>query len=876
LGGAAGSASPPSAGSAVTGTRLKAGVALLLTAGLLAAGAGLLGHQEAPPQQPGAQPAPAAAGPARPDAAEGNPVPVDRHGDPLPDGALLRFGTVRFRHSGGAHAIALSPDGKTLVTEGEDAVRLWDAVTAKPGPVLRLRGSHQGAAQNLLAFSPDGQRLFFTQRGGVAARDLATGQTDVVWPVRPATVIHSVHPSPDGRLLAVGTSEGALVVELASGRLLWRSRKRPTFLSSRDDRLLLNGPYSLALFAPDGKLVAINASDAPKVLLLQDPASGEERRRIDLGALVVRLAFSPDGHQVAVTERDNAVRVYDVGTGERLHSWTVKLTDPSENYTSAVAFSPDGATLAAGATDNLIHRWDLRTGRELAPLRGHTWYVLGLIFSADGRWLYSVGWDGAIRRWDTGTGQEKAIVPGAATGTVARSPVGSLLAWEGEGGVLHFADAVTGKTVRTLPGNPAGFAHLAFSPDGSILAAGGNDLSLQLWEVATGKLLRQWSWPKGKDPHTGVEDIAFSPDGKTLATASFRGHEVLLWDVSTGARLARAPQEMVYGVVFTPDGQTLVSAGWDRGLRWWDVPGLRPRDAVVLPNEFGVAAPFSDPRLHAVACSPDGRLLATINLGGGVSVWDARDRKRLHSFQAVGGQCNLTFSPDGQWLSTGGYDGDVAVWEARSGQRVLKLAGHPARVFSVAFGPDGRTLVTGSNDCTALVWDLRPRAEAGDDPDMAALWDALGGSDAPAAYRAVWSLADRPDRSVPFLKGKLKAAQPPDPKRLRELFDRLDNDRFAEREAASKELAAVADAVEPELRRELTQAPSVEKRRRLQTLLDGLGPGTSEDARRARAVIVLQWAKTPEARTLLEELVGGAPGARLTREAKAALERLER
>jgi WD40 repeat protein len=708
----------------------------------------------------------------------------------------------------------------------------------------------------------------------VAARDLSTGQTEVVFPLGPQTKVHAVHPSPDGRLLAVGTSAGVQVLELASGRVRWRTQQGRDATRPQDDRLLFHGPYSLALFAPDGQLVAVNASDAPKVLRLMVAASGEERRRIDLGARLVRLAFSPDGRQVAVTERDNAVRVYDTATGQRLHSWTVPLTNPYENYTSAVAFAPDGLTLAAGATDHLIHRWDLRTGRELAPLRGHTGYVTALVFTADGRWLYSAGWDGAIRRWDTSTWQEKPLVPDAATGTVARSPVGSVLAWEGDGGVLHLGDAVTGQTVRTLAGNPAGFSQLAFSPDGSILAAGGSDLSLQLWEVASGKLLRQWSWPKGKDPHTDVDDIAFTPDGKTLATASFRSHEVLLWDVRTGARLARAPHEMVRGVVFTPDGRTLVSAGWDRALRWWDVAELRPLDAVLLPGQTGKGRVSADERLEALARSPDGRLLATLNLDGRVSVWDARGRTVLHSFQATSGQCNLAFSPDGQWLSAGGYHGDVAVWEARTGQRVLKLAGHPARVVSVAFGPDGRTLLTGADDSTGLVWDLRPGSEAGDDPGPAALWDALGGSDAPAAYRAVWLLADRPDRSVPFLKGKLTPVQPMDPKRLRQLLDRLDSDQFAEREAASRELAVGAETVEPELRSELTRSPSAEKRRRLQALLDGLAPGVSaEDVRRARAVVVLQWAKTPDARRLLEELARGAPGAWLSREATAALER---
>jgi RNA polymerase sigma factor (sigma-70 family) len=866
----------PQAAFVLTGMGGKVGV-LLLTLGVCAAGAGLLAYQQAPQLRAGVDPIPPATAPPLPGTDAGTEVRVDAHGDPLPEGALLRLGTVRFRHPGGINAVALAPKGKTLASECKGTVRLWDATTGKPGLVVPSRWGSYEAAQNMLAFSPDGRRVFFSEAGGLGALDLETGQSGVVWGVGPNTEVKAVHPSPDGSHLAVGTNEAVQILELSSGKIRWRIQNAPSApaFQERNDRLLSHGPYSLALFAPDGKLVAVNTSDTPKTLRLLDPENGAERRRIDLGARLVRLAFSSDSGKVAVTERDNAVRVYDIATGRRLHSWTVNLTNPNENYTSAVAFSPDGSTVAAGATDNLIHRWDLRTDRELEPLRGHTWYVSGLVFSTDGCWLYSTGWDGAIRRWDTATWREQRVVPAAATGMAARSPVGSVLAWEGDAGVLHLADAATGKEVRTLPGNAAGFSRLAFSPDASVLAAGGIDMSLQLWEVASGKLLRQWSWPKGKDPAAAVDDIAFTPDGKALATASFRNHEILLWDVGTGARLAWAHHEMVRSATFSPDGRTLVSAGWDRAVRWWGLPELKPVDAVLLPAPAGRGGVSADDRLEGIARSPDGQLLATINLDGDVRVWDAGGRKIVSSFRAVRGQCNLAFSPDGQWLSTGGYDGEVAVWEVRSGQRVLKLAGHSARVFGAAFGPDSRTLLTGADDCTALVWDLRPGTETGEGTGVAALWESLGGTDAAAAYRAIWRLAGRPEESVPFLKGKLAPVKPPDGKRLRELLDALESDQFTEREAAFGELEAASQSVESDLRRELTRAPSAEKRQRLEKLLAGLGPvGTAKDARQAQAVVVLQWAGTPEAVRILEALARGAPEARLTRAAKAALERL--
>jgi RNA polymerase sigma factor (sigma-70 family) len=856
-------------------SKIKTAAGALLFLSVVAAGTVGLAHQKS--TRPAIQAKEPEKATEKPQPAEEKRPQLDQQGDPLPEGALLRLGTIRFRHPGGVNGIAISPDGKSLVTEGFNALRLWDPATGKPGPVLRSAPLNYGAAQNLVTFSPDGRKVFFPRGEGVAAQDLNTGKTEVVFVPGEKRKFHAVHPSPDGRLLAVGTSDGVQVMELASGRVLWKTENGPSVPPPKDDRLTAFViPYSLGTFAPDGKLVALHASDAPKTLRLLDPANGEEKRRIELGDRLFQMAFSSDSRQIATTERENAVRVYDVATGRRVHSWSIKLTNPFENYTLAVAFSPDGKTLAAGATDNLVHLWDLGTGRELAPLRADTWYVTGLVFDPKGQWLYSAGWGGAIRRWDVATWQERPVARSAATGTMARSPVGSLVVWEGEKGVLHLGDAATGKILRTLPGNPAGFSHLTFSPDGSILAAGGDDLSVQLWEVATGKKLRQWSWPKGKDPHACVDDMAFTPDGKMLATAGLRSNEVLLWDVQTGARLGRAPHPMAKGVIFAPDGRMLVSAGWDQSVRWWSMPDLKPVDAVSLPDQNGVARSRPDPRLQAIARSPDGRLLATIGLDGAFRIWDAMSRKLLRSFPAVKGQCNVAFSPDGQWLTAGGYHGEVGLWDVWTGEQILKLAGHPARIQCVAFGPDGRTLLTGSDDRTVLVWDLRPKIEAPNEPSVASLWDVLAGTDATAAYRAIWQLADRPDKSVTFLKEKLAPAKPINPKRLRELFDGLDSDQFADRETASKELAALGEAAEGDLRRELTKNPSAEKSRRLQTLLEGLASGpSSEDTQRMRAIIVLKWANTPEARTLLSELAQGAPAARLTTEAKAALGQLE-
>src|SRR5262249_61079967 len=108
---------------------------------------------------------------------------------------------------------------------------------------------------------------------------------------------------------------------------------------------------------PDGTTLA-GPGNRSKIRRYCAPSTGKDRKQIELTAYLVRLASSPDSKRVAVTERDNAVRVYEVESGKRMHSWVVKLNNPYENYTSAVAFSPDGKLIAAGATDHLIRLWD--------------------------------------------------------------------------------------------------------------------------------------------------------------------------------------------------------------------------------------------------------------------------------------------------------------------------------------------------------------------------------------------------------------------------------------------------------------------------------------------------------------------------------------
>jgi WD40 repeat protein len=256
----------------------------------------------------------------------------------------------------------------------------------------------------------------------------------------------SIDVAPDGRKLALGSATGVVVCDRA-GKVLYgvaNAAAGPQALDNKD-RLTFGGDYGLARFSPDGKRLASVTSDRPEQVRIHDADTGRELRKVALASRLVRLTFSPDGKRLATTERDSAVRLYDVETGGRIWSRVIPLNNPFENYTSAIAYSPDGRIIAACATDHRIHLIDAASGGESAQLTGHRWYPWTLAFTADGKTLYSSGWDPAIRRWDVAARKQLDVPDGVlASSVVAASPDGRTLAYEDDSGGIRLVDAGTG------------------------------------------------------------------------------------------------------------------------------------------------------------------------------------------------------------------------------------------------------------------------------------------------------------------------------------------------------------------------------------------------------------------------------------------------
>jgi WD40 repeat protein len=819
------------------------------------------------------------------------PARVDLLGDPLPQHALLRLGTRRFRNADGVTELAVNGAEDLVITIDRESVIAWDAQTGQqrwrvPHRVETSTISTGAAAYGVraLAFAPDG-RTFYTsgQAGTLLVWDSTSGQhapleidgaADAA-----AEPFRSIDVGRDGRL-ALGNSKALLICNTDGDvvHAIPNPIEAPMAFDGKD-RLTFGGDFSYGRFSSDGTSVAIVNSAAPRTIRIVDAESGEDRQRIDLSARLVRMDFAPDGGRIVTTERDIAIRMYDAGSGQRVWERVLQPENEAESYTSAVEISPDGELVAAGAplgSDYRIRLLDAGTGDETGNLTGHEWKPWTLAFTADSRSLYSSGWNGEILHWDLSQRQQIPLPIGTrATGVCAAAPRGGRLAYAGQDSVIRIVSATEGAEERKLTLGFIEYGQMGFSPDGRLLAAGGQgagQMHLAVWDVESGALQHHWQWPVGRDPHSSVESLSFSSDGQRVAVAMFRQHRARVYDLVTDLLQAEFEHRSIYGLSFGPPGDELATAGWDSTVRLWDVStGTLQRSRETKEIRQG------DFRMYGVRISPDGRTLATANMDGSVWIWNLDDLTLRHVLATRGNftSGSISFSPGGQWLAVGSGN-EVTLWDPYSGQQVWSGGLHENTVYTVDFGRDDRTLLTGGRDGVCYQWDLAP----GDLPmsrDPAVLYQDLISPEGPAAYRAQWALAGNPQSTIEFLASELETERDSiDARQVLKLITELDADGFAERESAQLELARMGPSISGQLRQARDASKSAEQKSRLEEVLAAIDRAT---ARRGlsihRALSVLEQIGSPEAIALIEQIAKDDTGSTTARIAREVLTRLK-
>jgi WD40 repeat protein len=426
--------------------------------------------------------------------------------------------------------------------------------------------------------------------------------------------------------------------------------------------------------------------------------------------LIYAVAFSPDGKKLAISSRDQTVKLWDVAAGREL------LTLRGHTHAiHSVAFSPDGRKLATGSFDRTARLWDAATGQTLLTLKEHRGTVRTVAFSPDSKLLATGGEDRAIKLWDATTDHSLLTLREHREGVyaVAFSPDGGSLASASRDDTVKVWDVATGRTRLTLAGHVSDVCSVVFSPDGRKLATGGFDHTLKLWDAITGKEIFSRQAHAG-----GIFSVDFSPDGSELATAS-DDHTVKLWPVAAEkgvfmeqkleaplANMHTAVMERatlkgheghVSSVAFSPDGQWLATGSFDQTVRLWKVTSE--------PEPFPLQRHSGS--ISSIAFSPDGRKLATGSHDQTVKLWDHATKQELSTLTGHAGAINsVVFSADGRWLATGSEDQTVRLWEATTGRMFRMLKGHSRQVYAVSFSPDGSRLASASRDRTVKVWDV--------------------------------------------------------------------------------------------------------------------------------------------------------------------------
>jgi WD40 repeat protein len=589
-----------------------------------------------------------------------------------------------------------------------------------------------------LATSPDGSILAAASSIGLFLYNSET--------LIPINFLHydaeSLAFSPDGTILAIGLKRSEI--------LLWNV---PTN-ESMGQLLGLSGEVSSLAFSSDGKTLASGSGN--RTITLWDIENQTEIFTLDgLGTYVMSristVLFSPDDKYLYSSDWDGTIRKWDIEKMEQVFS--IKT-----NAKNSLDLSSDGTVLASsGFENNIIKLWESESGNNIGELVGHKGFIRRIEFSPKGKNLASCSYDGTIRIWDIETKQQIKLLQDITTscssvgysqsGTVLYSASSTSLWSDQFVNTISKWDIAVGKIIITK--TQRGLIEInsiALSPNGKLLASGSGSGTVNsswgdviLWDMTNGTIIRTI-----EGDGELIYDVAFSPDGKILASVDYYG-SLCLWEVETGKLLNSfsIKDGIINGetkITFSIDGKEIITVTSGL-LTIWDFTGELSKKQIVIPREMNQFA-FSDDKryvaigslytnyilvveinsgkenqlligenysISSLAYLPDGKKLAIGMHLGGIEIIDIVTGKIVQTFASQKIRINqMDFTTDGNIMVSSSADGRIILWNVITGKEIISLLGHTSGVNDIRISPDDKLIISGSEDQTIRIWGLLP------------------------------------------------------------------------------------------------------------------------------------------------------------------------
>ena len=401
-------------------------------------------------------------------------------------------------------------------------------------------------------------------------------------------------------------------------------------------------------YSPDGKLLAV----ASCIGIWQYDSHANQVRTLTTfnGKKVDDFSYSPDGHQIAVGLDDVFVFILNTKTGEPYP--LIEHTD----IVWTVSFSPDGKTIATDSRDGTTRICDAASGKIKYTIAKESGHPYDLSFTSDGKELVCVGWKNKIILLNTKTYKPTTtfnLHPDCDTTSATYSPIQEIIAIGSDNGKIYLYDKNTSELIITLT------AHIEH-----------------------------------------VDTLTFSPDGKTLASASLYEKSIKLWDTDSGEHIKTFTGHASYirSLAFSPDGKTLTSGSGDGTIRFWDV---HTSDIVKMYTGYSEY-------VMSIACHTNGNYIATKTSDHAIRLWDTRTCKNIETdYQFQDSTFGITFNSDGDLLVASATENGIRLWNANRDEHKMILTGESEIMEDIYFSPDGNTLVSCSTDAIIRLWDVQ-------------------------------------------------------------------------------------------------------------------------------------------------------------------------